>query len=197
MDYVYCAVFSDKTAKFGRSVDLWKRLYAHDSDGKRFGRTLRSCFISPVFDSVRDERNLLEIAAEMLPAVSRESFLVDNVSDVGDVFQAAKVPYIFCEMSDVAFGPVIGQNSFSTDFDMVAGSGGTFTRATRKDRLESRIMKLIDTYSGAVTRSIFKNVLLNYPDDYVSEVLDDMMARGEIVKIAHQRSKCGFRYERP
>lgn len=196
MDYIYCAVFSDGTAKFGRSVDVWKRLYALDSEGKRFGRVLKSCFLSTVFDSVRDERNLLECAGESLEVVSRESFKVNGPADASEVFHAAKVPYLFCEMSDGSFGPMITQNSFSPDFSMATGEGGHIGRPSRKDRVEARILKLIDTYSGPVTRSIFKNRLLNYSDDYVNEAIADMTDRGVIVAKPHAQSQCGFKYER-
>lgn len=196
MDYIYCAIFSDGTAKFGRSTDAWKRLYAHDSDAKRFGRVLSSCFISTVSDSVRDERNLLECAGLKLEFVSRESFKISGPEDAAEIFHDARVPYMFCEMSRGAFGPVITQNSFSTKFDMALGGGGTVGKPSRQERIQVRILKLIDTYSGAVTRAIFKNKLLNYSDDCVTEALDMMVSNGSIVKVPHSGSQCGFRYER-
>ena len=65
MDYVYAAVFSDGTVKFGRSVDVWKRLYALDAEGCRFDNIMTCCFISTVFDAVKVERDLL-IYAQIL-----------------------------------------------------------------------------------------------------------------------------------
>lgn len=196
MDYIYCAVFSDATVKFGRSVDVWKRLYSLDAESKRFGNSVKHCFLSTVFDSVRDERNLLEHAGEMLEVVSRESFKAESTASVAEVYHAARVPFMFCEMSDVAFGPMITKNSFSTNFDMASDKGGFISKPTRKDRVEARILKLIDTYSGPVTRSIFKNRLLNYPDFYVDEALSDMIGRGILSKEPHPTSQCGFKYVR-
>lgn len=197
MDYIYGAVFSDNTVKFGRSVDVWKRLYSHDSDGKRFGRSLTSCFISTVFDSVRCERSILQTASDMLVAVSRESFHIKSISDVGEVFQASRIPFIFCEMGAEKFGPVIGQNSFSTDFDLVSNGGGFAKKATKKNRVEARILNVVGTYNGAVTGAILKNKLQNYPFDYVMEALDGMVDRGEIIKVENPASKCGFMYKKP
>jgi hypothetical protein len=196
MEYIYCAIFSDGTAKFGRSVDVWKRLYSLDAEGKRFGRILRSCLLSTVFDGVRDERNILECAAEMLDPVSRESFKAENPQHAAEVFNAARVPYLFCEMSNGAFGPVLTQNSFSPDFSKTTSEGGHIGKPTRKDRVKARILKVIDTYNGPVTRSIFKNRLLNYSDDYVGEVIEEMKADGVIRALEYEKSQCGYKYER-
>lgn len=195
MDYIYCAVFTDNTAKFGRSVDVWKRLYALDAEGRKFGSRVSSTFISTVSDGVRCEREILTAAAELLEPVSRESFMSGSLADVVSVYDTVRLPYIFCAMGTETFGPAIGPNSFSPDFSLIEEGGGAGSKPTRNDRARNRVLKLFDTYSGSITRSIFKNRLLNYPDEMIDGVLEEMISDGSIVKIPYDKSQCGFRYE--
>lgn len=184
MDYVYGVLFTDGTAKFGRSTDLWKRLYAYDSEGKRQGNSLTSILFCPVIDGVKSERKLLVSASEMLEQKGRESFDAGSLEKVADVFDDCGVPYVACKMRGVPFGPELSIESFSPDLAKFNHVDMKSSSASRKDRIKIRILKAIDNYSGPVTESIIKNRLLNYPIQESMRVVEDMIEEG-VIKEKH------------
>lgn len=182
MEYVYAAIFTDNTVKFGRSTDVWSRLYAYNAESVRHQNRLVACFISTVFDSVDVERELIKCAVNLgMDMTSREGFSYNKLTDVRDVFRTIRLPYIFCEMSRDGFGPVLAKNSFSTDFDKVDLEFSS-NDVSRQSRIEARVVNLVKTYSGPVTPSILRNRLLNYPIEEVMSVVDAMVKKNTVIR---------------
>lgn len=175
MDYVYGIMFSDNTAKFGRSVDLWNRLYSFDSEAKRYGARIVACLISTVSDGVKHERQLLDAASSMLEHKSRESFTASSILAVSQVFDDCRIPYMACKVGESPFGPVIDSNSFSPDLSLFEKGDAVGVKASRDERIKRRILRAVDTYSGPVTDSIIRNRLLNYSHEEIQQVLDGMV----------------------
>lgn len=181
MDYVYSAYFSDKTVKFGRTTNVYKRMLAHDADAKKFGIALVLIAFTPVADGVREERLLHTAASEILRNKTKETFQCDGPADMMAVFESVRLPYVLCRMSTEQFGPVIEINSFSPQAGNINLETPVARDGVRKARIEKRILKTVDTYSGSVTKAILTNRILNYPADAVESVLLDMIADGIIV----------------
>lgn len=197
MDYVYCVVFSDNTAKFGRSTDVWNRICSLDAEGKRFGRTPSACFVSTVFDGVRAERDVLRAAEDMLTQTSKESFIINGASCVARVLEAARIPYIFCHMMKDRFGMELSSNSFSTNFDLVIVDRHSHKEKGRKGRLKARILKVVSGYNGNVTKSILSNKIPTYNSELMDEVLLEMIEDGSLVREENLLSRCGWSYKTP
>lgn len=188
MDYIYAAITSDGIVKVGRSTDVWTRLYALDSESKRYGVSVDYCLISTVFDSVRVERELLDVFRGSMDSVSRESFKFDEYEDIFHAFNLARVPFLLCEMSSDKFGPVLAKDSFSPTTDNMA-KGRLKDVLSQSERIERRIIKVAETYSGKYTNAIIKNRTSYYDFKVVMNIVDDMVKRGALIR--HEEVKGG------
>lgn len=120
MAYVYAVVFEGNIVKFGRSVDPYKRVGDHVTDGRRYGKRATLAMISYAANDVMAERDILDETIGHLKSVSQESFEFGKLSEVFMCFTRARLDPMVFSVGDKPYRLMVDRGTFRFDPDCVS-----------------------------------------------------------------------------
>lgn len=115
MAYVYAVVFDGNIVKFGRSIDPWKRISNHVSDGKRYDQSAILAFVSQVQDCVKAESELIVEASWVMDEISQESFKFKEISEIASCFRAIRLEYMVFKVANDPYRLSVYPDTFKFD----------------------------------------------------------------------------------
>jgi len=173
VDFVYCIVFDNKIAKFGKTTNLLRRLKEHDSNARHHGARALLLMASAVTDGGKEEFGLLRSAKAKISQVSQESFKFENSDDLRQVFRDCRLPYMVMTVDRNPLRLIYSDLTLSGDFDL-----SQKVKMTKFDNDKYRISSVLS--NGWMKFESIRDSLRDISSVRLSSALCSLVADGEV-----------------
>jgi len=146
--YIYGVVFTNKIVKFGRASDIMRRVREHKTNAKQHDVGVVRVFVSTVLDDVREEARILDYADSRLESVSQESFKIESVDDVAEVFRDARMAFTLMKLSETPIQLIVDPLGDGYGISSIGFTVESPSSTKMRDKLEAEAIAALTEIGG-------------------------------------------------